>query len=70
MFDLMTLALKHALEHLGTRSINNEAMRIILVCTRDTSADDVCLYRDMPTTKTDTRQVKTRPYLLVKEVEW
>ena len=61
-FGLMTLADAH-LNRLD--SIQNEAMRIILGCTRDTSAAAMRHYLDLPTMKERHQMAQVHAYLRV-----
>ena len=61
-FGLMTLADTH-LNRLD--SIQNEAMRIILGCTRDTSAATMRHYLDLPTMKKRHQMAQVQTYLRV-----
>ena len=61
-FGLMTLADTH-LKRLDT--IQNEAMRIILGCTRDTSAAAMRYYLDLPTMKERHKIAQVQAYLRV-----
>ena len=65
-FGLMTLADTH-LNRLD--SIQNEAMRIILGCTRDTSAAAMRHYLDLPTMKERHQMAQVQAYLRVSSDE-
>ena len=65
-FGLMTLADTH-LNRLD--SIQNEAMRIILRCTRDTSVAAMCHHLDLPTMKERHQIAQVQTYLRVSPDE-